>query len=553
MTGLKRVVFVSLVGLLCTVLPVLKKRRRERQFERGRRLGTSAASRKAADGLRWGNLVLPRESATQHFLAVGTTGSGKTLVQRLLMRDVLSGIQTGTDARALVLDAKNDMPAFLKHVGTTCPVYTLNPFDARTEFPNAVAWDVAADISSPARALNLASAFIPAEGNGNNRYFTDAARQVVAGVIESFIRHSPLSWSFSDLVFGTLCIERMKEILARDSDGGEVLKNFLGDERTGYQVFTTVVSRMAYFRPVAAMWQRASGKLSLKHWVSDESVLLLGVSAMAKVALDALNDILFRIVVEEIDSQPDSPSRRTWVWIDEARLSGPLLKGEMLPYLAVKGRSRGVCLVLAFQDVEGFREAAGPRVAHEIIAQCSHKALLRLETDESAMWASRMLGQYETLQVMRSDPAPLQRGGTRSEHVARKDAVLPSEFYLIPPTTPRTGITGFFISPNFGALRTTIPGKDAGSVVVPQIIERETAFLGRAGNEQWLEPWSRADFERLGIANEESDTQQQSRLLRRRVEHGKQGHRTHSALEVVRLDEEIAPDSPAVLDVGWSK
>lgn len=60
---------------------------------------------------------------------------------------------------------------------------------------------------------------------------------------------------------------------------------------------------------------------------------------------------MFRVLVEETDVQPDSSTRRTRFWIDEARLSGPLFRGKMLPYLAVKGRSRGACLVLAFQNI----------------------------------------------------------------------------------------------------------------------------------------------------------------------------------------------------------
>lgn len=530
MTEMNRLLFMVAVVFLCLVLPVLKKRVRHRRFERGRQLGDTKGTKKLTHGLRWGNFTLPYSAATQHFLAVGTTGAGKSLVQRLLMQDVLTGIQPGTDARALILDAKNDMPGFLKLVGTTCPVYTLNPFDARNDFPKAVAWDVAADVTSPARALNLASAFIPAEGSGNNRYFTDAARQLVTGVIESFIRHTPGTWTFSDLVFGTLCIERVKEILSRDADGEAVLRSFLGDERTGYQVFTTVASRMAYFKPVAAMWQRTAGRLSLRDWVADESVLLLGVNATAKLALDAINEVLFRIVVEEIDSQPDSATRRTWIWIDEARLSGPLLKGEMLPYLAVKGRSRGACLVLAFQDVEGFREAAGLRVAHEIIAQCSHKALLRLESEESAAWASRLLGQYETLQVMHSDPALFQHGGTRSEHVARKDAVLPSEFYLIPPISPRNGLTGYFVSPNHGAMRATFSGKDVARVVVPDEMAGEASIVTRGDDEQGLQPWTNADRERLKLERMHGEELPVSRLLRRHRGHPARGDQTLGAV-----------------------
>lgn len=518
MKGVPHVVFVLLAALLCHLLVLLKRRIRRQRFERGRRLGRNRQSAQTISGLQWGPFELPESAATQHFLAVGTTGSGKSLVQRKLMQRVLCGIQPGMDTRALILDAKCDTPAFLKHIGATCRVYTFNPFDARTSYPKAVAWDVAADVTSPARALNLAGALIPSEQGGSNRYFTDAARQVVAGVIESFIRYSPGVWTFSDLVFALLSMERTKELLSRDSDGQDVVANFFGDERTGYQVFTTIVSRMAYFKSVAALWQRTTDKLSIKSWLADEAILLLGVNATARMALDAINEILFRIVVEEIDMQPDSTTRRTWFWIDEARLSGPLLKGEMLPYLAVKGRSRGACLVLAFQDIEGFREAAGPRVAHEIIAQCSHKALLRMESDESATWASRVLGQYETLEIMRSDPAFLGRGGTRSEHVARKDAVLPSEFYAIPPSGTESGLTGFFVSPESGAIRATLPSSRMQSVIPDISVEAEMCFVTRPDADQWLCPWIENDRKRLELEREGNTVSLPATRLRRRSE-----------------------------------
>jgi DNA helicase HerA-like ATPase len=37
---------------------------------------------------------LPADEATKHFLAVGTTGSGKTIVLRLLMQSALPDIGT---------------------------------------------------------------------------------------------------------------------------------------------------------------------------------------------------------------------------------------------------------------------------------------------------------------------------------------------------------------------------------------------------------------------------------------------------------------------------
>lgn len=478
---------LTIIVFVCYELRAGKQRRRQQKYQRGRELNHRPAKSKHKDGLRWGNHRVPESSATQHFLAVGTTGSGKSIVQRLLMKDVLTSIKPGSDKRALIFDAKSDAVPFLHHIGTTCPVYSLNPFEAREDFPRAVAWDIAADITSPARALNLAACLIPAEKGGGNQYFTDAARQVVSAIVESMIRHSPGTWTFSQFVYETLSMERVKALLSRDEEGRETLANFFGDDRTAYQVYTTVVSRMSYYRPVAGLWQRSKHKLSLRHWLTTESILLLGTNATAEAALSAINEVMFRVLVEEIDVQPDSSTRRTWFWIDEARLSGPLLRGKMLPYLAVKGRSRGACLVLAFQDIDGFREAAGTRIANEIIAQCSHKALLRMESDESAQWASRVIGQYETLDLMQSRQGGiLSKGGSQSEQAARRDTVLPSEFYLIPATNSKNGLTGYFLSSSIGVIRCHILPNQIESIItqLSDLVPAGIYFLPEES--QWL-------------------------------------------------------------------
>lgn len=97
--------------------------------------------------------------------------------------------------------------------------------------------------------------------------------------------------------------------------------------------------------------------------------------------------------------------------------------------------------MLAFQDIDCFREAADTRIANEIIAQCSHKALLRMESYESARRASRFIGQYETLDIMQSKQGGLFGKGSLSEQAMKRYAVLPSEFFLIRPTNSSNGLS----------------------------------------------------------------------------------------------------------------
>lgn len=139
-----------LIIFVCYELKEGKQRRRRKQYQRGRQLNRTGKSNSKGTGLRWGNHRVPESAVTQHFLVVGTTGSGKSIVQRLLMKDVLTSIKPGSDKRALIFDAKSDAVPFLHHIGSTCPVYSLNPFEAREDFPRAVAWDsaISREISS---------------------------------------------------------------------------------------------------------------------------------------------------------------------------------------------------------------------------------------------------------------------------------------------------------------------------------------------------------------------------------------------------------------------
>lgn len=496
------------LGLVVTTTVVLlaapmRRHWRTRRYTRGRRTGGRHGNRSdGGEQLRFGNARVNRREATQHFLFVGTSGSGKSLLQRRLLADVLPGIQAGTDRRCLILDAKQDMVPFLRQIGVDCPVYSLNPLESRSDMPTAVAWDVAADITSPSRALNFVAGLFPEERGGSNRFWTDSGRHVVTGLVESFIRHAPAAWRFADLVYASLSLERIRKVLNRDQDGQEILDAFLKDDDTAYKVHTTIVSRMSYYRSVAALWQRLPREraISIRRWLTSESILLLGCNATMQAALDPINELIFRVFVEEVDAQSNSTTRETWAWIDEARLAGALLRGERLAYYAAKARSKGGILVLSFQDIEGFRHASGSaQLADEMIAQCSHKMLGRMESEQSARWAAGLCGQYETKEWFESESQSGRRSSrSLSAQRVTKDHVLASEFYSIHIPSRSRGVRAAFLTPTFAAME-TVPGHELVAVVSRPELDDDEMRWHRPEHEQRLAPWSGADRRRLLI------------------------------------------------------
>ncbi len=178
-----------------------------------------------------------------------------------------------------------------------------------------------------------------------------------------------------------------------------------------------------------------------------------------------------------------------------------------LSRLLTKGRSKGACVVLGFQDIEGMREVYGEKVANEIIGQCNSKALLRLSSPETAQWASDLSGKYLRWekQTSSSHSQGHSKEGTSSNSEAgesyslqERPAAYSSEFLSLPFPHPDYGMTAFYITEE-GFYRKTfnpfplLPKRDA--------LIRD--FWKRPDSEQYLHPWSESEQNSFNDAEEE--------------------------------------------------
>ena len=141
---------------------------------------------------------------------------------------------------------------------------------------------------------------------------------------------------------------------------------------------------------IAAAWGQATETVSLTEFMQGELVLVLGNDESCRTALDAINRVLFQRLSELILSGPETRTRQTWIFLDEVREAGRL---DGLSRLMTKGRSKGACVALGFQAIEGMRAVYGEHVASEITGLCNHKAILRLESPPSAQSGERALRQ----------------------------------------------------------------------------------------------------------------------------------------------------------------
>lgn len=438
------------------------------------------------EGTYFAGIHLPTSEDTSHFLFLGATGSGKSLMMRLLMQSVLPNIGDGEDIRALVYDAKQDALPILRAICPQARVCTTNPFDAR-----GVAWDLCRDIREPRIAVEIAFTLIPRE-HESQPFFADAARHLLYGVMLSFMR-TGREWSFADLMRGMSSPRQLKRILMRHPETRDIVRRYFGDDKVLSNIMSTIATKMLPFESIAGCWENAPEKISLEQWAKEPFILVLGNSEVSRTAVDAINRCMFKRASDITLSQTESFTRRTWFFLDELSEAGRL---DGLVSLMKKGRSKGACVAICFQSISGLRDARlyGQHQTDEILGQIGNRFFGRLECSETAEWASRLFGDQEFGRIVHGSTSSQQGSSSSTNHqVVTQRALMASEFMSIAPCTRRNGLTGYFIVRDTGCFSANFTAEALfGDALLPPDPDVDD-FVARDIEAQYLRPWNKAE------------------------------------------------------------
>lgn len=431
----------------------------------------------------WGCIRLPASVSEGHFCVVGTTGSGKTITLRMFMQEVLPTIQPGSNRRAVLYDAKRDLRSILSGMGIRRELIKMfNPFDIRS-----VPWDMAKDIKSPATAETVATILIPFE-EGPNRFFSDAARDLLRGVLTSFILLE-VNWTLRDVILTLQSEKVLRAVLNKSPHTRPLIEQYFGEDRTFQNIRSTIATYVAMYSTVAAMWSHSTEKpFSLSDWLNEdgqESIIVLGNDDAHRPPLDAINRLIFQRLSEIVLSKKEDPTRRVWFILDELKEAGKL---EGLPRLLTKGRSVGARVVIGFQDLDGLHTIYGEHLPHEILGMCANKAILRVDNPRTADWAAQVIGTAEVKQyTVNTSSGSGGSSDSINEQITERKSVLTSELSEL-PIVPRESFTGYYIIQGVGVYPARFPFtkhlKDRGN---------DPDFMERPVKHQYLDPFGPDD------------------------------------------------------------
>lgn len=480
----------------------------------------------------FGNRWLSFEEARKHFLIVGSTGSGKTVNVKILLKQVLKHqASPKTNVRAMVYDSKTDLlgitAAMMDDGGELPPnLIVMNPFDARCS-----AWDIARDIEDSTMAADVATILAPAQAHSNNPFFIETAQRLLEGIITAFIENAPGAWTLRDVIQAGTNARRLRAVL-ESSEETIGLIDFFTPADTFNDVHSTLTGKLLLYKDIAACWDQAreqgteadgsnSRVISLEEWLDSDRVLVLGNSTRKKSAISQINQLLFAEASKVLLDRPGQGKGETWFFLDELAELGMM---DTLGDLMNRGRSKGAAVVLGFQDIGKLDAVYGRDVSRSIVGAAQNVALLHINDsqDDTQRWASSVVGEKQELRMMRSSGnssslQPNQYGyqlststsENQSEQYFTEPAVLPSQFGSYDRTTglpladPQTGMIGLFrIASRW--VRQAFDGKALFEDNSKHNFIGYDPGGGVVDFQPWPTPpklknWTTADAERLGI------------------------------------------------------
>lgn len=329
---------------------------------------------------------LSLERETRHIMIAGAPGSGKTLIFRRIINEVVKRRD-----KAIIFDEKGDytrlVPASLNDGKSFQPII-LAPQDNRS-----AVWDIAADLIVSQDAVELAHRIIPDSGHP---FFTQSARAVLAGCTIKLMAEKPKEWTWLDLLNETR------------QDHATLLRTMLKYHR-GADIFLTadykqvmstlgqLETHMRVLDMLSTAWPNYDGRMrfSLRDWLvnkTEHRTVIVQHSGRYAELSDGWISALYAVAVTTVtDSNllDDNDLRRIWFFLDEW---GQLPGIKDFERFITLGRSKGVCAVLGLQDDSQIEKNYGTEILSTLTASVGTKILARINAGPTADKLQRYYG-----------------------------------------------------------------------------------------------------------------------------------------------------------------
>jgi type IV secretory pathway TraG/TraD family ATPase VirD4 len=387
----------------------------------------------ATPAIRIANVSIPADLEAQHFAVTGKTGSGKSNCIRQMLRQIEARGGTGI---VLDPDAEYVSEFYRPERGDII----LNPLDERCP-----AWSPWAELRPESFHMDaeaLAQSLIPEAPNsfaqsGADRFFRRSGRTTLVSILKTAKPRT--AKTITQLL--TLPRDRLKKALA-GTPAEALIDPGAHDQGAGIVAMATNATNPFCYLPAErtgrAGWSAVEWVRNRRGWL-----FLTSTEDSRAAALPLQNVWLDCLVRQLLTTDLGVASEQVWIVIDEL---GALEYQGQLENLVVRGRKRGLCVVLGFQGVSQLHSIYGHDRTVTLLSAPATKLILRSDEAETAEWASRTLGQREVVRLQMTTltgPSLYRDGFNLQPHQTVERVVLAAEIQKLPPLEGYLCIAGY--------------------------------------------------------------------------------------------------------------
>lgn len=362
-----------------------------------------------------GGVPFPEGAEMRHVSITGTTGAGKTL----LLRDLLRQIRDAGD-RAVVYDRTG---SFVRAFYNPDVDVLLNPLDGRSP-----AWSPFADASTPAELEQIASVLISEPQHGDKTWAQASRLAFVEGCGRILAQNA--NATNRDLIKALVMTDwkqigrKLKGTYAHNvipEDSPRTAASVLFTNTIGLKALRILPDEPPYF--------------SVRKWIANHNqpgFLFLPSQADQKELLKPLISAWFEIAFNALMAKGTATGRRTWFIVDEMASLEKLPAFQRAP---AEIRQFGGCLVFSYQSQAQLRDLYGRDGATTISSTTNTRCIFQTPDADMAELEARTLGEqiYDEYDESLTYGAAAVRDGVGLAERRKKELVVtPGDILYLP-------------------------------------------------------------------------------------------------------------------------